>query len=130
MQADLQATMQDLVGIVRNRADMEEALTRLESLNERAARVAAPGNREYNPGWHTCLDLHNLLTVSEAIARAALHRKESRGAQFREDYPAKDEELGTVNSVVRRRDDGSMEVGFEPVPTLSDEQRGIIEEMG
>ena len=79
--------MQDLVGIVRNEADMQRALGAVQSLNQRAAQVAVAGNREYNPGWHTALDLLNLLIVSEAITRAALERKIIRGAQFREDYP-------------------------------------------
>ena len=67
------------------------------------------GNREYNPGWHTALDLGNLLTVSEAITRSAIERKESRGGHFREDYPRKPTEFGTINIVTRkasRRIDG------------------------
>src|SRR5581483_6595308 len=87
VQHDLQEMMQDLVGIVRVEAEMLKAVEEIAKLKERALRVRAHGNREYNPGWHTAMDLKNLLTVSEAIARAALVRKESRGAQFREDYP-------------------------------------------
>src|SRR5262249_51466264 len=89
VQQDLQELMQDLVGIVRREDEMRRALDGLGQLWERAKRVRAPINREYNPGWHTCMDLPNLLTVSEAITRAALERKESRGGQFREDYPRK-----------------------------------------
>ena len=84
--------MQDLVGIVRVEKEMQEALEKLEGLKQRAGKVHVPGNREYNPGWHTAMDLKNLLTVSEAIARAALVRKESRGGQFRDDYPTKDDQ--------------------------------------
>ena len=89
IQHDLQDMMQDLVGIVRTRGrDAARRSTELAELRERArARAASPGNREYNPGWHTALDLRNLLTVSEAITRAALERKESRGGHFREDFP-------------------------------------------
>ena len=72
---------------------MQSALDHLKIFWERASRVGVTGNRDFNPGWHTALDLKNLLTVSEAITRAALERKESRGAQFREDYPEKDEQL-------------------------------------
>src|SRR5207248_10235425 len=89
VQKDLQDTMQDLVGIVRNESEMREALEKIDGLKKRAERAAASGNREYNPGWHTALDLKNLLTDSEAIARAAQERKASRGAQFRDDYPDK-----------------------------------------
>src|SRR5262249_55565164 len=89
IQKDLQETMQDLVGIVRTETEMREALEKIGELKTRAEKTGITGNREYNPGWHTSLDLKNLLLVSEAITRAALERKESRGAQFREDYPNK-----------------------------------------
>ncbi|HWM94745.1 MAG TPA: fumarate reductase/succinate dehydrogenase flavoprotein subunit [Thermoanaerobaculia bacterium] len=129
IQRELQEMMQRLVGIVRFGPEMEHALDGVRRLWERAANVAVVGNREYNPGWHTALDLHNLLTVSEAITRAALERKESRGAQFREDFPEKDETYGKVNIVVRRGPDGGMQVSREPIPETSPELKAIIEEM-
>ena len=129
IQHDLQGMMQDLVGIVRTAPEMERALEGLTGLNRRAERVAVSGNREYNPGWHTALDLHALLTVSEAVTRAALRRTESRGAHFREDYPAKDEALGRVRFVVKRNADRQMELSSIPVPPLPRELAGIIEEM-
>src|SRR5207248_10972892 len=94
IQHELQEMMQDLVGIVRKEDEMLRALEGLQKLLKRGQQVAVPGNREYNPGWHTALDLDNLLTVSEAIARAAVERKESRGAHFREDFPNKDTAAG------------------------------------
>ncbi|MFQ5551173.1 MAG: fumarate reductase/succinate dehydrogenase flavoprotein subunit, partial [Gemmatimonadales bacterium] len=84
----------------------------------------------YNNGWHTALDLVNLVTVSEAVARAALLRKESRGAQFREDYPEKDPAEGRSRIVVSKAADGSMKIDREPVPELTDELKQVIEEMG
>jgi succinate dehydrogenase / fumarate reductase flavoprotein subunit len=129
LQQELQAAMQDLVGIVRNEADMRRALACVEQLTEVAECVSVPGNREYNPGWHTALDLRNLLTVSEAITRAALERKESRGAQFREDYPEKDPVYGRFNIVVRKGADGRMELERRPLPSLPQELAQIIEEM-
>jgi succinate dehydrogenase / fumarate reductase, flavoprotein subunit len=129
VQEELQETMQDLVGIVRNEADMQRALGAVQELSRRAAQVAVPGNREYNPGWHTALDLLNMLTVSEAITRAALERKESRGAQFREDYPDKNSEYGKFNIVVRKGADGQMELSRRPIPPLPAELAQIIEEM-
>ena len=128
VQRDLQETMQDLVGIVRNKDEMRRALDTIENLKTRAVKVAVTGNREYNPGWHTALDLKNLLTVSEAITRAALERKESRGAQFREDYPDKDDALAKVNTIMRREADGSMEVRLEPLPEMPDYLKRIIDE--
>jgi succinate dehydrogenase / fumarate reductase flavoprotein subunit len=128
IQAELQDTMQDLVGIVRREAEMARALEKIEELRRRAGRVAVGGNRDYNPGWHTALDLANLLTVSEAIARAALDRKESRGAHFRDDYPQADP-AGRYTTVVRRGPDGAMQVAREQVPEPSAELKRIIEEM-
>src|SRR5262249_31163808 len=110
IQHDLQDMMQDLVGIVRQEEEMQRALDGLRKLWDRANRARVTGNREYNPGWHTALDLHNLLTVSEAIARSALARKESRGGHFRDDYPEKVERFGKINLVVRKAQDGRMEL--------------------
>ncbi|HXN42048.1 MAG TPA: FAD-binding protein, partial [Myxococcaceae bacterium] len=129
VQHQLQKMMQKLVGIVRTEEEMLEALSGLEQLNKRAARVRVEGNRAYNPGWHTALDLWNLLTVSEAITRSAIERRESRGAQFREDYPDKDDALGKVNIIVRKGADGRMEVRREPLPVIPPELKQIIAEM-
>ena len=99
MQHDLQDMMQDLVGIVRREDEMERALEEIAKLKQRAANVpASRGNREYNPGWHTALDLHNLLTVSEVDHARGLERKESRGGHFRDDFPEKSREYGDVQS--------------------------------
>ncbi|HUG00974.1 MAG TPA: fumarate reductase/succinate dehydrogenase flavoprotein subunit [Longimicrobiales bacterium] len=130
VQHDLQDLMQDNVGIVRDEEAMRAALDRLSGLKQRAARAGVTGNRAYNPGWHTALDLHNLLTVAEAITRAALERQESRGAHFREDFPAKAESWGGTNLIVSRTQDGAMRVTRAPVPALPDELRRVIEEMG
>jgi succinate dehydrogenase / fumarate reductase flavoprotein subunit len=128
LQTELQHAMQELVGIVRREEEMRRALEKIAELKRRAARVAVSGNREYNPGWHTALDLACLLIVSEAITRAALDRRESRGAHFREDYPQKDEAVGRVLTVVRRGTDGGMQVTREPVSPPPEELRAIIEE--
>ena len=129
VQKDLQDTMQDLVGIVRNESEMREALEEINGFKKRTEKAAVTGNREYNPGWHTALDLENLLIVSEAITRAALERKESRGAQFREDYPDKDNAFGKVNTIVSKAADGSMQVRLEPLPEMPEYLRQVIEEM-
>ena len=128
VQYDLQDTMQELVGIARNQAEMDQAVEKIAALKQRADIATAPGNREYNPGWHTALDLFNLLTVSEAVARAAAQRQESRGAHFREDYPEKDEEWGKTSLVVKKGSDGTMEVSREPVMEIPAELQAIIEE--
>jgi succinate dehydrogenase / fumarate reductase, flavoprotein subunit len=127
IQEDLQEMMQALVGIVRREDEMLRALDGLTKLRERERRAGVPGNREYNPGWHTALDLHSLLTVSEAVTRAALVRKESRGAQFRDDYPQKDTTtFGKVNTIASRGPDGTMQVRLEPIPPMPEELKEII----
>ena len=128
VQEELQTGMQNLVGIVRREDEMRRALDQIAALRRRAARVAVSGNREYNPGWHTALDLDCLLTVSEAITRAALDRKESRGAHFRDDYPKKDDAAGRVTTVIRKGSGGEMQVAREPVPEPPAELKAIIEE--
>src|SRR5438552_12160778 len=120
VQKDLQEIMQNLVGIVRNEDEMRSALSKINNLRSRAANVGVTGNREFNPGWHTALDLKNLLVVSEAITQAALERKESRGAQFRDDYPDKDEQFAKVNTMISEATDGSMQIRLEPLPEMPD----------
>jgi succinate dehydrogenase / fumarate reductase flavoprotein subunit len=129
VQHALQDMMQDLVGIVRQEKEMLLALDRIEELKARAGRVGVHGNREYNPGWHTAVDLNNLLTVAEMVTRAALDRKESRGAHFRDDFPAKNEEFGSFNIVIRKGPGREMQVRRQPIPAMPPELKQIIEEM-
>jgi succinate dehydrogenase / fumarate reductase flavoprotein subunit len=129
VQYALQEMMQDLVGIVRNETEMKRALDCLKTLRDRARRAGVGGHREYNPGWHAALDLHNLLTVSEAITLSAIERRESRGGHFREDHPDKDAAFGTFNIVTRKAPDGSMEVARAAIPEMPDELKKVIEEM-
>ena len=128
IQHDLQEMMQRLVGIVRVEAEMREALDELQGLKTRTANAGIGGNREYNNGWHTALDLHSLMIVSEAIARAAVERKESRGAHFREDYPQKVDAFSTFNLAIRKGADGSMELWREPLTPIPAELQQVIEE--
>jgi succinate dehydrogenase / fumarate reductase flavoprotein subunit len=128
VQHDLQDLMQSHVGIVRQEGEMREALDRLGELRARAARAGIAGNREYNNGWHTAIDLHNLLTVSQAIATAAVERKESRGAHFREDYPSKSDEFSSFNFVIQKGADGEMTLTRVPIPPLPAELAAVIEE--
>ena len=128
IQYELQDRMQELVGIVRNEGDMQRALEVIDDLRQRAEKVSVIGNREYNPGWHTALDLKFLMIVSEAVARAALERKESRGAHFREDYEDKDEAFGGVNITQHKNADGEMVINRVPVQPLREDLVAIIEE--
>jgi succinate dehydrogenase / fumarate reductase flavoprotein subunit len=129
IQHDLQGMMQDLVGIVRREEEMVRAKEELQKLHARTANVSVSGNREYNPGWHTALDLHNLLTVSEAITLAAIERKESSGAHFREDYPGREQAFRTVSIIIRKAATGEMQVIREPIPAMRPDLKAIIEEM-
>ena len=129
VQKDLQEMMQSNVGIVRNEMEMKTALDHLKKFWERTSRVGVSGHREFNPGWHTALDLKNLLIVSEAITQAALERQESRGAQFREDYPNKEERFAKVNTMISKAPDGSMQIRLEALPEMPDYLKQVIEEM-
>ena len=113
-------------GIARTADDLQSGLAALGELRARAGRVGVDGNRQYNPGWHTTLDLRNLLTVSEAVTRAALARRESRGAHTRVEHPDSDKRFGTVNVVVRRQGD-AMTVVEEPIVPVPGELRDILE---
>ena len=129
IQAELQDSMQDLVGIVRTESEMKEALVVIEKLKARAAKASVAGSLSYNPGWHTAIDLKNLLIVSEAIARCAIERKESRGGHFREDFPDKGETWSHVNMVVRKNSGGGMDLRQAPLPEMPPELKQIIEEL-
>jgi succinate dehydrogenase / fumarate reductase, flavoprotein subunit len=128
IQQDLQVMMQDLVGIVRLDSEMVRALSELDKLKRRTDQVGVTGHREYHSGWHTAQDLANLLVVSEAIARSAIERKESRGGHFRQDFPQKDTAFAAFNLAVRTGVDGSMEVCRVPLPPIPAELQQIIKE--
>ena len=125
LQAELQETMQSLVGIYRTAEDLEEAIRRIADLRRRWSRCRVSGDRTYNPGWDLVFELRNLLTISEAIARSALQRPESRGAHSRLDHPDADAEWGRLNSVVSRGEEG-MRVTTSPVPEMPELLREII----
>jgi succinate dehydrogenase / fumarate reductase flavoprotein subunit len=129
IQHELQEHMQNLVGIVRLESEMKQALEIIDALSSRSTRAGITGNRQYNGGWHTCMDLPNLITVSEAVTRAALMRQESRGAQFRDDYPDKSPEWAKYNLIVKKNSDGTMNVEKRPVVEVPGELKQVIEEM-
>ncbi|MPZ91990.1 MAG: fumarate reductase/succinate dehydrogenase flavoprotein subunit [Actinobacteria bacterium] len=126
LQQRLQDKMQALVGIIRVEDELKKGLDALGELKQRAGRVTAEGNRLYNPGWHLALDLRSLLATSEAIALAALERKESRGAQTREDFPQTDPELGKINIVLRMKN-GEPYVDRSPLEPLPQDLRSVVE---
>jgi succinate dehydrogenase / fumarate reductase flavoprotein subunit len=126
VQEALQDMMGTYVGIARKEDDLKHALAQIEELRARAAKSSVGGSRQYNPGWHTAIDLNNLLTVSEAVARAALERRESRGAHTRVEFPDSDKAFGGVNVIVRRQN-GKMTVAQEALPQIPDDARRIIE---
>ena len=125
LHADLKATMQSLVGIFRVASDLEEAIGRLAGIRERWDRVRVVGPRAYNPGWNLTFELASMLVCSEAVARSALQRTESRGAHARLDYPDLGAEWGTRNSVAVR-DGDAMHVSTSPLPEMPAELRQLI----
>jgi len=129
IQSNLQDMMQELVGIVRTEKELDDAIGKITLLKDRADRAACGGNRGYNPGWHTAMELKHMLTVADAVARAAKERKESRGGHFREDCPAKSEAFGNVNICIRKDERGEMEVKHLPKLKMRDDLQHIIDEM-
>ncbi len=127
IQQDLQALMQELVGIVRTEAELKEALQRLDRLKDRAKQVAVVGSACYNPGWHLALDLHALLTVSEAVTLAALERRESRGGHTRADYPRPDGHFSKVN-ILARRAEQRLTATQAPLPEIPADLRPLLDE--
>ena len=126
VQDALQDMMGTYVGIARKEDDLRTALTKIEEFRARAARVGVEGHRQYNPGWSTALDLRNLLTVSEAVTRAAIARRESRGAHTRVEHPDSDKHFGTVDIVVRR-DGDKMTVAEAPIAPMPDDLKRVVE---
>ncbi len=129
VQTDLQEEMHKLVGIVRIESELNEAIDKIKGLSVRADRAGCGGNRGYNPGWHTALELKHMITVAEAITRAAKERKESRGGHFREDFQEKSEVFGKVNICIQKDSAGNMEVKQIPKQKVREDLQQIIEEM-
>ncbi len=127
---DLQKTMQSLVGIFRTRSDVEQALTELQKLNQRWKLVSVEGSRMFNPGWHLALDLHSMLKISEAVAKCALVREESRGAHSRIDFPETTAEWGTKNNIISQDSSGAMNLRQDLKSDLPDELKQVLAEDG
>jgi succinate dehydrogenase / fumarate reductase flavoprotein subunit len=125
--SDLEVCMQNLVGIIRTQAELDQALEEIERLKQRIAAVRVEGNRYFNPGWHMALDMQTMLTVSEAITRSAVARKESRGGHTRSDYPNVDPHFAKVNLVIRRQA-GQLALAEEPLPAIPDELAELLGE--
>jgi len=128
VQSELQDVMQNLVGIVRVESEMQQALEKIQELRKRAVKAGITGNIEYNNGWHTAMDLENMLSISEMIAMSGLERQESRGGHFRDDYPDKSNEWAKWNLRIKRGADGRPQMERVPVVPLTDEMKAIIEE--
>jgi len=128
LQYELQKLMQDKAGIAREETELAEAADQIQGLKARAEAMGAGGSREFNPGWHTTLDLQHLITVAEAVALAARERKESRGAHSRIDYLAKDPAWATFNHVIKKGTTGEMEIRREEIPPMRQDLKDIIEE--
>ncbi|MDR7251590.1 succinate dehydrogenase / fumarate reductase flavoprotein subunit [Nocardioides sp. BE266] len=130
IQADLQQSMNDLVGIIRTASELEQSLVEIEGFKERARSMTVEGHRQYNPGWHLSIDLRNMLVVSESIAKAALAREESRGGHTRDDFPQTDHEVwGKKNLIVSLDAAGTgVELTEKPLPEMPDELKKYFEE--
>ena len=103
---ELQDIMEMHAGIVREEESLNEGIGKLKDLRRRVENAKATGDRSYNPSWHLCLDMKNMIITSLAVAEAAKERRESRGGHTRLDYPEYDKELGTLNIIIRKGPDG------------------------
>ena len=129
IQADLQQAMNDLVGIIRTSDELEQSLKEIDQLKERAAKLKVEGGRAYNPGWHLSIDIHNMLLVSECIAKAALARQESRGGHTRNDFPGPDPAWGAKNLVLTLNSAGDgVDLAEKPLPVMPDELKAFFED--
>ena len=126
LHAELQQTMNDLVGIIRTAAEVQAALERLEQLRARARSVTVEGHRQFNPGWHLALDLDNMLLVSQCVARAALERQESRGGHTRDDFPQMSPQWRQVN-LICSADGDTVSVEHQPLPVMPPELLGLFD---
>ena len=125
--ADLQQTMNDLVGIIRREHEIETAIEKLDEFRARREKLSAPGSRIFNPGWHLALDLRNMLLVADCVAKAALERQESRGGHTREDYPAMSAEWRKINLVCSLDAEGRAQLARKPVPTIRQDLLELFE---
>jgi succinate dehydrogenase / fumarate reductase flavoprotein subunit len=125
--AELQESMNALVGIIRIESELQQALEKIESLKQRIKNLSVEGKRRYNPGWHLALDLPNMLTVSECVAKAALERHESRGGHTREDHPTPSPEWGALN-LICSDDNGSVALTRQPLPQMPDDLAAFFKE--
>jgi succinate dehydrogenase / fumarate reductase flavoprotein subunit len=129
IQQELQQTMNDLVGIIRTREELERSLREIEAFKERGKHLAVSGDRRYNPGWHLAIDLRNMLLVSECIAKAALEREESRGGHTRDDHPGFDEKWGRLNIALSINSAGDgVDLATQPLPAMPDDLAAFFEE--
>jgi succinate dehydrogenase / fumarate reductase flavoprotein subunit len=122
----LQDAMQDLVGIIRNGKEVQQALDVIQDLKTK--KLTAEGGRAFNPGWHLAIDMQNMLRVSECIAKAALEREESRGGHTRDEFPASTQEWGKLNLICNLNDDNSITLTRKPLPQMPDDLKQIVEE--
>jgi succinate dehydrogenase / fumarate reductase flavoprotein subunit len=125
---DLQEIMQVKVGIVRTEEDLKSAVAELDAIQKRVDKVSVEGSIQFNPGWHLAQDLKNMVTVSRAVAKCALERRESRGGHTRLDFPDYSEQLSKVNAVISKGEDGSMQYDQVPVPEWPAELKKLFEE--
>ena len=127
IQADLQDMMNSLVGIIRTKSEIVEALAKIEEFKVRMANMQVTGGRGYNPGWHLALDLPKQLLVSQCVALSALTREESRGGHTRDDFPGMDAEWRKFNLILRAEGQ-NVEIFKQPLPMMTPELAALFDE--
>ena len=128
IQQQLQETMMEHANLMRDEESLKEGLGKVIALKERLPQISVPGSRLFNPGWHTAQDVRYLVQISEIIIRTALERKERRGAQWRLDFDGPDEELGKINFIVKKDEQGEVGIERREIPPMPEHLASLLEE--
>jgi succinate dehydrogenase / fumarate reductase, flavoprotein subunit len=128
IQQELQEAMMEHANLMRDEESLKEGLGKILALKDRLPQISVPGSRLFNPGWHTAQDVRYLVQISEIIIRTALERKERRGAQWRLDFDGPDEELGKINFIVKKDEQGEVGIERREIPPMPEHLASLLEE--
>jgi succinate dehydrogenase / fumarate reductase flavoprotein subunit len=96
---ELQEITHNLVGIIRTKTELADAINKIADIRKRIENVSVQGGRIFNPGFHLSFDLDNMLLVAESTAKSAIVREESRGGHTRDDFPVMNTKWRGLNNI-------------------------------
>ena len=130
LQQQVQEAMMEHANLMRNEESLQEGLEKILEIKERVPNVKAQGSTLFNPGWHASQDIRYLTQISEIILRTALERKERRGAQWRLDYDGPSEELGKINFIVTKGEQGEIDIERREITPMPEHLSRLFDEEG